>query len=122
MDVQTLLLRMAAQRQTWANLEGGKRVQLMRPPETQLPDLISGVHLQHVVDCACNWEGFTEADLLGAGIGGSDEVPFHKDLWAAYAADNAKALQVAAAALADCVTQYLTRKGSTAKNLQPSSN
>lgn len=116
-----MLAAMAAQRETWATLEGGKRVQLRRPPETQLPDLLGGVELKHVVSCACGWEGFTEADLLGAGIGGSDPVPFHTDLWAAYVADNAKALQAAAAALADCVTQYLQRKGDTAKNSPPSS-
>jgi hypothetical protein len=116
MDVQALLARMAAQRETWATLPDGKRVQLRRPPETELPEMMGGVGLQHVTDCACGWEGFTEADLLGAGIGGSDAVPFHRDLWAAYVADNAQALQAAAAALAECVTQYLTRKGSTAKN------
>jgi hypothetical protein len=120
MDVQALLARMAAQRETWADLPGGKRVLLRRPPEIELPAMIGGIGIDQVAAHVCDWSGFTESDLLGA-AGGSDAVPFHADLWRAYAADHADVLQAASAALAEVVTQYLTRKAETAKNLQPSS-
>lgn len=117
-DVQTLLARMAAQREAWVDLGGGLRLQYRRPPEVELPRLIAGVGLEQVVHYACGWEGFTEADLLGAGIGGGDAVPFHRDLWAAYVADHADALQATSAAMAQTVTDYLQRKADVAKNSQ----
>ena len=120
-DVQALLARMATQREAWADLGGGKKLQYRRPPEVELPRLIAGVGLEHVIQYACGWEGFTEADLLGAGIGGSDAVPFHRDLWAAYVADNAHDMQAVSQAMAQTVTDYLQRKADVAKNSQASS-
>lgn len=120
-DVQALLARMATQREAWADLGGGRRLQYRRPPEVELPRMIAGVGLEHVVQYACGWDGFTEADLLGAGIGSSDAVPFHRDLWAAYVADHAEHLQAASTAMAQTVTVYLQRKADVAKNLPASS-
>lgn len=115
-DVQALLARMAAQREAWADLGGGKRLKYHRPPEVELPRLAAGVGLDQVVQYACGWEGFTEADLLGAAVGSSDAVPFDAQLWRAYVQDHAQALQAAAQAMADTVTQYLQGKADTAKN------
>lgn len=120
-EVQALLARMAAQREAWADLGGGKKPQYRRPPEVELPRLMGGVGLEHVTQYACGWEGFTEADLLGAGIGGSDAVPFHRDLWAAYAADHAEDVAAVSQAMAQTVTVYLQRKADVAKNSQASS-
>lgn len=116
MSEAALLAGFEARRELWVPLPGGMRVQLRRPPETQLPTMLGGVELQHVADCACGWEGFTEAHFLGAGVGGSDAVPFSRTLWAAYVADNARVLQLCAAALAENVTQFLTTRADTAKN------
>ena len=120
-DVQALLARMATQREAWADLGGGRRLQYRRPPEVELPRLIAGVGLEQVVQYACGWDGFTEAGLLGAGIGSSDAVPFHRDLWAAYVADHAEELQTASTAMAQTVTVYLQRKADVAKNSPASS-
>ena len=120
-DVQALLARMATQREAWADLGGGRRLQYRRPPEVELPRMIAGVGLEHVVQYACGWDGFTEADLLGAGIGSSDALPFHRDLWAAYVADHAEELQTASTAMAQTVTVYLQRKADVAKNSPASS-
>ena len=49
MDVTALLARMAAQREAWVDLPGGQRLQYRRPPEVELPRLMGGVGLEHVV-------------------------------------------------------------------------
>lgn len=121
MDVQTLLAKMAEQREFWADLPGGKRIKLRRPPEVELPALMHGVKLEHLTEYACGWDGFTEADLLGPAIGKSDPQPFHVDLWDAYMRDHAECVKPAVEALRDSVTDYLKRKAETEKNSAPSS-
>lgn len=116
-DVQGLLARMAAQRESWVELTGGKRLQIRRPPELEMPELAGGVRVEHTVRHACGWSGFTEAVLLGPSQGSGDAaVPFHADLWAAYAADHAEDAAKACAGLAEAVQTYLTRRAETAKN------
>jgi len=115
-DVQGLLARMAAQRESWVDLGGGRRLQIRRPPELEMADLAGGVRLEHVTRHACGWSGFTEAVLLGPSQGSDTSVPFHADLWAAYAADHAEDAAKACQALADVVSSYLKRRAETAKN------
>lgn len=116
MDVQALLARMAEQRAHWVDLPGGKRLQFHRPPEVEMPALIGGVRIDHLVQYACGWAGFTEADLLGAAVGSSDAVPFHRDLWAAWLRDHSDALQPAADAMARVIEAHLKARETTAKN------
>jgi hypothetical protein len=116
MDAQQLIAKLQAQREGWATLPDGKRLKFRRPPEVELGKLIGGVRLEHVIECAVGWEGFTEADLLGAGVGGSDPVSFDRDLWAAVVSDRAHYLEPAAAAIAEAVSAYLANRAATAKN------
>ena len=115
-DVQPLLARMAAQRESWVELTGGKRLQVRRPPELEMAELVGGVRIEHVTRHACGWAGFTEAVLLGPSQGSDTAVPFHADLWAAYAADHAEDAAKACEGLADAVGAYLKRRAETAKN------
>lgn len=115
MDVALMLARMQGQREFDVELPNGRTVRMRRPPEVELPQMIGGVRLQHVVDAAVGWN-FTEADLLGAAIGAEDEVPFDRALWREYVADNAPALEASSRRLAEAVSDYLKRKGETAKN------
>lgn len=116
MTPEQLLARMAEQRAHWATLPGGQRVRFHRPPEVELPALARGVHVEHVIQYACGWEGFTEATLLGASVGSADAVPFHRDLWAAWVRDNTEAIAPVAKAMADAVTAHLQAREATAKN------
>jgi hypothetical protein len=116
MDVQQLLAKLAEQREGWASLPDGKRLKFRRPQEVDLPALAAGVRLQHVIDCACGWEGFTEADLLGAAVGSSDPLPFHPDLWAAVVKDRAHYIGPVASAIAAAVTAYLESRDAATKN------
>ena len=124
MDVATLLARMAEQRAHWVDLPGsGKpplRLQFHRPPEVELPALVRGVHVDHVIQYACGWSGFTEAVLLGPAVGSADAVPFSRELWAAWVRDHADAVPAVAKALADVVTRHLEQREATAKNSTPS--
>jgi len=122
MNVQTLLAKMASQREAWVDLPGGQRLQYRRPPEVELPRMAAGITADLVVEYACGWDRFTEADLLGPGVGSSDPVPFNTDLWAAYVRDKTTVLQVVAAAMAKTVTDFLLARQAEAKNSAPSSS
>jgi len=121
MDVTALLARLDAQRETWVDLPDGKRLKYRRPYEVDLPQFLRGVRIEHVIDYACDWSGFTEADLLGAAVGSSDPLPFHRDLWAAVVRDRARYLPVVAKAMVETAAAYLQKRVDTAKNSEPSS-
>lgn len=116
MDVAKLLAKAAAQRERWVDLPSGKRVKIRRPFEVDLPQLADGVRIEHVIDCVCDWQGFAEQDILGASVGASDPLEFHRDLWSIHVRDNAVLLSVVATALAELVTEYLEKKSATEKN------
>jgi hypothetical protein len=125
-DVQALLAKMAEQRAHWVDLPGTGtgtpplRLQFHRPPEVELPQLAHGVMLDHLVQYACGWAGFTEAVLLGPAVGSADAVPFSRELWAAWLRDHSDAVPVVADALAKVVTKHLEQREAVAKNLPPS--
>ena len=115
-----LLQRLVDQRRHWVDLGGGKRLQYLRPPEVELPQFIGGVKVEHVIQYACGWDGFTEADLLGAAVGSSDPAPFGTDLWAEWVRDNTDVLPGIAQHMADTASAFLARRAETAKNSRPS--
>nr|WP_145544782.1 hypothetical protein [Variovorax boronicumulans] len=118
---RNLIERLQAQRKHWVDVGAGRRVQFMRPPEVELPRLVHGVRIDHLKQYVCGWEGFTEATLLGAGVGSSDPVPFHADLWAEVVADDAKLLGDVAKALAGAAMTYMEQRAVIEKNSAPSS-
>lgn len=122
MNVQTLLAKMAGQREAWVDLPGGQRVQYRRPLEVDLPRLAAGVTPELVCEYVCGWDKFTEADLLGPAVGSSDAVAFAPELWAAYVRDRVDVLQIVARAMASTVTEFLLKRQAEAKNSGPSSS
>lgn len=120
-SVERLLAQMALQRSRWVELGDGLAVAMLRPLEVDLPGLAGGVRVEHVVQYAHNWRGFTEAVLLGKAVGGSDAVAFHADLWAAWVRDHIDAIPPVAQALADAVTAHLAAREAAAKNSPTSS-
>lgn len=121
MDEAALLARLDEQRKHWATLPDGKRVQFRRPLETELPRFTGGVTVEHLCDYACGWEGFTEADLLGAAIGSDDKVEFSTALWSRLVRDRVEYVAPVATAMVECITAHLASKKAIAKNLRPSS-
>lgn len=115
-DMAALIARMDAQRTRWAQLPGGRRVQFRRPLETEFGKFRHGVTVDHLAEYACGWEGFTEADLLGAAIGSSDAVPFSPELWGRLVRDRLDYVTPVAQAIVAAVTDHLASRDAAAKN------
>jgi hypothetical protein len=123
-DAKELVLALRRRRESWVTLAEGKRVKIRRPPETGLREFLTIVDgkrtwlvgleavQRHVVD----WDGFTEADILGASVGSSDTVPFDADLWSELVANNIEWLNDVAAALLKDIVDFLAAKDEVAKN------
>jgi hypothetical protein len=107
--VRDALRALREQRRFWVDLGDGLRVQMERPREAEMPRFAHGVQVDDVAACACDWQGFTEATLVGA-AGSSQALPFDTDLWGEYVRDNVAAVQACALALADAITAHLQRK------------
>lgn len=113
--------RLRASRTHWVDLPAGKRIQYLRPPETELPLLRHGVRLEHVIQYVVGWEGYSEALLLGASVGSSDPLPFETALFSEVIRDDAVALGAIAKAIAKASEDYLVKREGIAKNSAPSS-
>lgn len=115
MAAKTLAERMRERRMFWVELEPGangaepKRVQLLRPPETQIGRLLKGMSIEDAASAAVGWSGFTEADLLGPGVGGSDPAPFSPEAWRELVLDNVAFANKAMGELVAAVAQHLER-------------
>jgi hypothetical protein len=82
-DHATLLKQMREQREFRVELPDGKRVWMLRPLEAAELHLLAsagGVSVDVLVRFTTRWDGFTEADLL-PGVGASDKVDYHPELW-----------------------------------------
>lgn len=114
--------RMYASRESWCELapaadgKPAQRVKLRRPPQMEIARLRGGVTQDEVLAAAVDWDGFTEADLLGPAVGASDPVPFSAEVWSAYVLDNVAALSLAAKHLQGEISAHLKRLDATRKN------
>ena len=120
---EQLIKRMREQRMKWVDIAGqpGKRVRIIRPTETEVGQYLSKgrelvVGLEEVKRFAVDWQGYTQADLLGASIGSADAVPFHPDLWAEVVSDQAKWVRQLAQDLLDLVVAHGSAVAEDAKN------
>ena len=132
----SLVARLLALRDSWLDLrpagEGrpALRVQLRRPPEDQWSRLnLSGRRgaernrqaCDLIADYTVDWDGFSEAELLGAAIGSSDPLPFHPEVWRLQVQDNGAWAEACYAHLLKLVEQHIAQRGAAAKNSEPSS-
>lgn len=132
MNPEALLQTMRAQRSVWVDLEPGKRVQVIRPREAEVaesflkPSSRKGVgytlsaDLPEVRRFTVGWEGFTEADLIGA-AGGSSPVPFHADVWSEVVTDRLDWSRIVAEKLVRLIADHQSAKAEAEKNSRPSS-
>lgn len=120
---QRLLQQIRTQRQSWVELAPGKRVRITRPPESALLDFVAPgdtghlvAELRHVVQYVDEWEGITEADMLGASIASEVPVPFSRTLWAELVADRRAWLRQVAQALLKAINDHELAKDAAEKN------
>jgi hypothetical protein len=119
-----LIKQLRAQRQSWVDLEPGKRVQIIRPAEIEVQQFFRmegglrtmAAELPQVTKFVTDWAGITEADLLGAAVGASDAVPFDADLWAEVVADRSAWLKTVSSALIDAIVKHFESKAQAEKN------
>lgn len=119
-----LIAQLRSQRQSWVELEPGKRVQIIRPTESEVGEFLRTdgaaramvAELVQVSRFVTGWDGITEADILGPTIGASDPVAFDADLWAAVVADNSDWLKKVGTALLDAIVQHFEKKAAAEKN------
>lgn len=122
-----LIDQLLAQRKSWVDIAPGKRVQIIRPPESDIGDFLKEdgshrsmlVRLDHVQKYTTGWEGFTEADLLGSAVGASDPVPFDPELWAIVVADNNDWIKRVSAALLKTIVDHFSNRVAAEKNSPP---
>lgn len=114
---------MLAARQSWVELEPGKRVRILRPAEAEIGDFYTKPdqsEVERALMCArkyvTGWEGITEADLLGASQAGADALPFDSALWAEVVKDRVGWLGIVHAALTDAYKAHEAAKAADAKN------
>jgi hypothetical protein len=116
-----LIAKVLAQRESWVDLEDGKRVKIRRPAEAQMPAFRAGVTPERVVRCCVDWDGFSEADVLGAALGsGNSKVAFAVDLWEVLALDRMDWLEKVSSSLVEAITSHLSARSDAAKNFEPS--
>lgn len=122
-ESSNLIARLLAQRKAWVDVAPGKRIQVMRPPESALGELFAAGRsrlpehvLPLVVKYTTGWDGFLESDLLGAEIGASDPVEFDPPLWEIVSADEPEWASKVFEKLQQLLVDRLEAKGSIAKN------
>lgn len=112
----SLAQRLQAQRLHWVETAPGKKVSFLRPRETEFAQLAGGVTADHVCQFVTGWAGYTEADVLGAGLGSSDEAVFTPELWAEFVRDRVELLSIVAREISAVVTAHISKRADDAKN------
>jgi hypothetical protein len=105
-----IIERLREQRSRWFETAEGRRVKIRRPSETECITLVGGLGVEHAQRYVVGWDGYTEADLLGAAVGSGDAVPFDAELWAEYVADHAELATQVVGWLGDMIVEHLKAK------------
>lgn len=118
-----LIRQLREARQSWVEVEPGRRVQITRPPDASLHELTlrpGENNIECMLRCVCKyvvgWDGITEADLLGAAVGGSDAAQFSAALWADVVADRRHWITTVMAKLIAVINAHDAAKEAAAKN------
>lgn len=107
MDATAILRKRQAAREFWLSLDDGRKVKLRRVGEAEV---VKGeTTLAQVASRAVDWEGITEAFLIGP-AGASDPVPFHEALWHDLLVDDAALYLKVVEALNDAKVRHAQEK------------
>lgn len=124
MDAKQLIAAVRRRRAQELDLGGGKKIIFTRPPEVEMNSILKFkdgkatwlVDVDHVKKYVVGWDGFTEADLLGAAVGAADPVAFDADLWAAYVEDDNDLVSKVASAILEAVVNHINSKAAVSGN------
>lgn len=129
MDGKQIARQLLERRKKWVEVEAAsgdkpaKRVQFSRPPEADFPSMLSRdgdgsvwqVDGEHVRKYVCGWDGYTEADIIGAS-GASDAQPFDPELFGVVVSDDVQLTGKIARAILDSVIEHIKSKEAVAGN------
>lgn len=118
---ERLIKQMREQRMSWVALDDAHKIRIIRPTEVEIgAHLIKDgrVQIDHltVVRFCTDWAGFTEADILGAGVGGSDAVPYSAALWTEVASDRVDWVSLVGNAILSAAAAHQEAKDAASKN------
>mgnify|MGYP000983804214 CR=1 FL=1 len=116
MSPEQLIARLLAQRESWVEVEPGRRVKVRRPDESEMADFRAGMSVELMLRHIVGWEGFTEADILGAAVGASDPVAFDAALFATIARDHMAWFEPVSVEIATRIAEHWKARDATAKN------
>lgn len=121
MSSATLIKRLREARMQWLDLADGKQVRIIRPTEVELVlHFVKGHQISVGHDQAAryvvDWQGFSEADILGAAVGSSDPLAFDADLWAELLSDHLAWVNTVSQGLVKLVTEHQAAAAQDAKN------
>jgi hypothetical protein len=126
MDVKQLSAAILKRREKSVDMGDGKKIIVRRPPETAMGPLIQDVGegkvtfrvgVEEVKKYVVGWEGYTEADFYGAGVGSTDTaVPFDSALWAVMVEDDTSLMAKVSSVILDAVVAHYETKAEVAGN------
>ncbi len=116
MSPEQLIAKLLAQRESWVEVEPGRRIKVRRPDESEMVDFRGGMSVDLMLRHVVGWEGFTEADILGASVGASDPVAFDAALFATIARDHMAWFEPISIEIATRIAEHWRAKEATAKN------
>lgn len=116
MNQQALIAQILAQRERWLEVEPGKRLKLRRPDRWGAQLFRRGGDVDLVLSQVVGWEGFTEADLLGAHIGSDSVAEFSAELFRTVARDRLDWIEQVTTQLVDMIQQAFEKEEAEAKN------
>lgn len=126
MDAKQLIEAMKTQRQRWVDVAPGKRVRILLPTELEVVRHFAKVGAEGKLSLAADfdevkrfttgWEGFTEADILGAAVAPADPAAFDPDLWELVAAEHLDWVRSVAQALLQGIVDRQLAREADAKN------
>lgn len=116
-----LIARVLAKRESWVDLGDGKRVKARRPAVGDLRQFRSGATADAWLRCCVDWDGFTEAAILGPELGsGNSKVAFDSELWVVLALDQPEWIGKVTSAVIESINAEASARTDSAKNSQPS--
>ena len=112
MSPADLIAKVLARRETWVDLEPGKRVRVRRPAEAEMHSF-RRITPEQVLGCCVGWDGFSEADVLDPSIASSDPAEFSVDLWKVVALDRMDWIELVSAAVVKAITDHIEKRKET---------
>lgn len=117
MTPEQLIAKLLAQRESWVEVEPGRRVRVRRPDESEMVDFRGGMSVELMLRHVVGWEGFTEADILGPALGAADAaVAFDAALFAVLARDHVAWFEPVSVEIATRIAEHWKAREATAKN------